>query len=73
MKDVFVQYGDRYRTSNILFINEGEYHPKDNVEDNRMYNYLKMPSCNKFDGSQERELSIKTMLCALLKLLGWSF
>ena len=26
MKDVFVKYGDRYRTLDILFIDEGEYH-----------------------------------------------
>lgn len=53
MKDVFVQYGDRYRASNILFIDEGEYHLENNVEDNSMYNFLKMWSCWKFDGSHE--------------------
>lgn len=65
MKDVFVQYADRYKTSYILFKDEGEYHLEDNAEDNSMYNYLKMSSCWKFDSSHERELSIKTLLCAL--------
>jgi hypothetical protein len=38
LKYVFIQYGDRYKKSNILFINEGQYHSKDNSEEN----YLKL-------------------------------
>ena len=70
LKYVFMQYEDRCRISNILFIDEGEYHLKYNSKDNSMYNFLKNPSCWKFDGSHENELSIKTMLCALLNYLG---
>lgn len=72
MKYVFVLYGDRHRTSNILFIDEGEYHLEDSVRDNNMYNYLKMPSCWKFYSSWERELSKNNVLCSI-KLLGSSF
>jgi hypothetical protein len=66
LKDVFIQYGDRYEKSNILFIDEGQYH----LEDNNKENCLKMPSSWTFDGSDERDRNIKTMLCSLLNHLG---
>jgi hypothetical protein len=66
LKDVFIQYGDIYEKSNILFIDEGQYHSKVNNEEN----YLKMTSSWTFDGSYERDKNIKTMFCSLLNHLG---
>ena len=64
--DVLIQYGHRYESSNILFINEGQYNSKDNNDDN----YLKIPSSWTFDGSYERDINIETMLCSLMNHLG---
>ena len=66
LKDVFIQYGDIYQKSEILFIDEGKYHLEDNSKDN----CLKIPSSWTFDGSQEREIHLKTMLCSVLNHLG---
>jgi hypothetical protein len=67
LKDVFIQYGDKYKKLNMLLIGEGQYH---NLEDNSEENYLKMPSSWTFDGSDEKYRNIKTMLCSLLSHLG---
>ena len=50
LKDVFVQYGDRYLRSNILFIDEGQH----NLEDNSKDICLKIPLFWTFYGSHGR-------------------
>jgi hypothetical protein len=51
---------------NILFIDEGQYHSKDNSKEN----CLKLLSSWTFDGSYERDRNIKTILCSFLNHLG---
>jgi hypothetical protein len=66
LEDVFIQYEHRYKKSNILFIDEGQYHSKDNNNDN----CFKFPSSWTFDGSYERDRNIKIILCSFLNHFG---
>ena len=63
--DVFIQYGNRYKKSKILLINEGQYVKEDNKEDH----FLKLPSNWTFNSSYERDRNTKTKLCSFVNVL----
>ena len=62
---VLIKYREIYETSNILSINEGQYHARDNNEEN----CLIVPLIWRFDGLFKKDKKVKNILCSLLNHL----